>query len=160
MRKYDVIWSEPAARDLEDIARYIARDSPVNARRVVKRLRDHAANPGVFPIEGALCPSFSSWVSGAGGNLLSVQNRVSNLWRDRSRGGCFRRPSRCGGTTCRPTSALRWHPDQDERSHICLRQGVFGRIPDIRSSEDALGHHCGSAVLIVPERVAMGSMPD
>ncbi len=56
MRKYNVIWSESAARDLEDIARYIARDSPGNARRVVKRLRDHAAKLWSLPDRGRIVP--------------------------------------------------------------------------------------------------------
>ena len=56
MREYDVIWTEEAVRDLEDIARYIARDSPGNASRVVKRLRDHASSLWSFPERGRVVP--------------------------------------------------------------------------------------------------------
>lgn len=56
MGKYDVIWTEEAVRDLEDIARYIARDSPANARRVMKRLRDRAESLRDFPERGRHVP--------------------------------------------------------------------------------------------------------
>ena len=56
MREYDVIWTEEAVRDLEDIARYIARDSPSNARRVMNRLRDHAQRLQSLPERGRIVP--------------------------------------------------------------------------------------------------------
>ena len=56
MRQYDVIWTEEAARDLEDIARYIARDSPGNARRVMKRLRDRGDSLSSLPERGRIVP--------------------------------------------------------------------------------------------------------
>lgn len=56
MHEYDVIWTEEAARDLEDIARYIARDSPISARRVIKRLRDRTESLWSFPKRGRVVP--------------------------------------------------------------------------------------------------------
>ena len=56
MRRYDVIWTEEAVRDLEDLARYIARDSPGNARRVMKRLRARADSLWSLPERGRIVP--------------------------------------------------------------------------------------------------------
>ncbi|HEX9737466.1 MAG TPA: type II toxin-antitoxin system RelE/ParE family toxin [Thermoanaerobaculia bacterium] len=56
MRRYDVIWTEEAVQDLEGIARYIARDSPGNARRVMKRLRDRADSLWSLPERGRVVP--------------------------------------------------------------------------------------------------------
>ena len=56
MRHYDVIWAEEAVRDLEGIARYIARDSPGNARKVITRLRDRADSLWSFPERGRVVP--------------------------------------------------------------------------------------------------------
>jgi addiction module RelE/StbE family toxin len=56
MREYDVIWTEEAVKDLEDIARYIAKDSPGNARRVMKRLRASAESLWSFPERGRIVP--------------------------------------------------------------------------------------------------------
>lgn len=56
MRRYKVIWTETAVQDLEDIARYIARDSPENARRVMKRLRESAEKLRNLPERGRIVP--------------------------------------------------------------------------------------------------------
>ena len=56
MRRYKVIWTEAAVTDLEDLARYIARDSPANARRVMKRLHGRAESLQDFPERGRLVP--------------------------------------------------------------------------------------------------------
>lgn len=56
MRRYAVIWTEEAVRDLEDIARFIARDSPANARGVLKRLHDRAESLWGLPERGRIVP--------------------------------------------------------------------------------------------------------
>ncbi len=56
MRAYKVIWTEAAARDLEDLARYIARDSPANARRVMQRLHGRVESLGSLPERGRTVP--------------------------------------------------------------------------------------------------------
>ncbi len=56
MRRYKVIWTEAAVRDLEEIARHIARDSPGNARRVMRRLHDRAEKLRDLPERGRIVP--------------------------------------------------------------------------------------------------------
>ena len=56
MRRYDVTWTSEAVRDLEEIASYIARNSPGNARRVVRRLEQAAESLWSFPDRGRLVP--------------------------------------------------------------------------------------------------------
>ncbi len=56
MRRYKVIWTESSVQDLEEIARYIARDSPGNARRVMKRLRESAEKLRDLPERGRIVP--------------------------------------------------------------------------------------------------------
>ncbi|MBI4501225.1 MAG: hypothetical protein HY700_08695 [Gemmatimonadetes bacterium] len=40
---YRVLWSENAALDLEEAVRYLARESPAGARRLLTRVRKWAA---------------------------------------------------------------------------------------------------------------------
>jgi len=50
---YRVILSKPALRDLGEIARYIAKDSPDAAERVGTELLDLAESLAVLPLRGA-----------------------------------------------------------------------------------------------------------
>ena len=58
-RKYRVLWTEIAARDLEEIVYHIARDSPGNARNVLKKLKDKAAALKDFPLRGRIVPELT-----------------------------------------------------------------------------------------------------
>lgn len=49
-------WSENAARDLEDITRYLARESPARARRLLTRVRKCAATLERLPGRGRVVP--------------------------------------------------------------------------------------------------------
>jgi plasmid stabilization system protein ParE len=51
-----VAWSENAARDLEDITRYLARESPATARRLFDRVRKWAATLERLPQRGRIVP--------------------------------------------------------------------------------------------------------
>jgi len=53
-------WTQRAARDLLDIARFIARDDPRAARRQVKRLRIRARRALRFPRAGRIVPEVGS----------------------------------------------------------------------------------------------------
>jgi addiction module RelE/StbE family toxin len=55
-RRYRVIWTETAARDLEDIASYIAKDSTQQATKVLKRVRAKSATLRSFPSRGRVVP--------------------------------------------------------------------------------------------------------
>jgi addiction module RelE/StbE family toxin len=47
-----VRWTAPAAKDLQEITRYIRRDSPSAARAVAKALFDAANALDLFPLRG------------------------------------------------------------------------------------------------------------
>jgi toxin ParE1/3/4 len=46
---YKIVWTRPAARDLEAIGDHIARDNPSAADRVVKRIAASAENLATHP---------------------------------------------------------------------------------------------------------------
>ncbi|MDP8257311.1 MAG: type II toxin-antitoxin system RelE/ParE family toxin [Candidatus Alcyoniella australis] len=58
-RKYKVLWAESGARDLEEIVLHIAQDSPGNARKGLKRLRDKAAALETLPLRGRVVPELA-----------------------------------------------------------------------------------------------------
>ena len=55
-RRYSVIWSHLARVDLRNVGQYIRQDSPENARRFLKKLRDAAATLGNFPEKLSIVP--------------------------------------------------------------------------------------------------------
>ena len=55
-RRYSVIWSQLARVDLRNVGQYIRQDSPENARRFLKKLRDAAATLGNFPEKLPIVP--------------------------------------------------------------------------------------------------------
>src|SRR5262245_35441321 len=54
--RFRVMWTESASADPEDIIRFIAKDSLVNARKVYKRLHQRAASLRTFPGRGHIVP--------------------------------------------------------------------------------------------------------
>lgn len=58
MQEYEVVWTESAVQDLEEIVSYIARDSPINARRVLHRLRKKGDDLCILPERGRIVPEF------------------------------------------------------------------------------------------------------
>lgn len=56
MEKLQVVWTEEAVRDLEEIVAYIAEDSPVQARRILRKLQTSAAKLELFPERGRTVP--------------------------------------------------------------------------------------------------------
>ncbi len=53
-----VLWTAPAVEDLKSIARYIARDNAVVARRFADKLKRRAESAGRFPKRGRMVPEF------------------------------------------------------------------------------------------------------
>jgi toxin ParE1/3/4 len=47
-----VVWTRPAARDLELIGDYIARENPRAADRIVRRIRDRTMDLADYPFLG------------------------------------------------------------------------------------------------------------
>ncbi len=55
-RKYKIIWSETAHADLLEIIEYIAQDSPVNAKKTLKSIKDKASDLYLSPEQGRVVP--------------------------------------------------------------------------------------------------------
>ncbi len=53
-----VYWTDTAQRHLDAIYGYIARDSPVYAKRVVDRLTGRSEQIGEFPLSGRIVPEY------------------------------------------------------------------------------------------------------
>ena len=59
---YKVIWSPEAVADLDEIAAYIAKDSFINAVKVVDKFYDLIGNYGRFPNATTIVPEVSNVV--------------------------------------------------------------------------------------------------
>jgi toxin ParE1/3/4 len=55
-KRYKVLWSNVAERDLIGIIEYIAADDPANASRVFRKIRQRASNLYSFPQRGCILP--------------------------------------------------------------------------------------------------------
>ena len=54
--KFKIIWSETAHADLLGIIEYIAQDSPANAKKTLKSIKDKASNLYLSPQQGRVVP--------------------------------------------------------------------------------------------------------
>ena len=54
--RFQVVWTEGAARDLTDIAVWIARESPADARRLLKRIRNRSRTLATTPSRCRVVP--------------------------------------------------------------------------------------------------------
>ena len=55
-KNYEVIWSNIAENDLKNIIEYIAVDSPSNALKIFKNLKQKASSLYTFPDRGRIVP--------------------------------------------------------------------------------------------------------
>ncbi len=55
-KKYEVIWSEAAEKDLTALLDYITADSPENALRIFKQIKQKTAGLNFFPERGRIVP--------------------------------------------------------------------------------------------------------
>ncbi|MDH3359303.1 MAG: type II toxin-antitoxin system RelE/ParE family toxin [Desulfobulbaceae bacterium] len=74
-RKYQVIWSKTAYADLTEIIKYIAQDSPTNAQKILKTIRDTAANLNFSPQSGRVVPELQDQ------GITQYQELILNPWR-------------------------------------------------------------------------------
>lgn len=56
---YDVRWAEQAVRDLESVIAYVAHDAPLNARKILERIREAAAALRELPDRGRVVPELA-----------------------------------------------------------------------------------------------------
>lgn len=55
-KRYQVVWSHVAEKDLRGIVEYIAADSPAHALRVLQKIKQKASNLYSFPERGRIIP--------------------------------------------------------------------------------------------------------
>jgi plasmid stabilization system protein ParE len=55
-KRYEVIWSNVAEKDLKNIIKYIAADIPSEAFRTFKKIKQTASNLYIFPERGRVVP--------------------------------------------------------------------------------------------------------
>jgi plasmid stabilization system protein ParE len=55
-RRYKVIWADIAENDLREIIEYIATDSPTNALKILKKIKQKASSLYTLPERGRIVP--------------------------------------------------------------------------------------------------------
>jgi toxin ParE1/3/4 len=74
-QKYDVVWSNIAENDLKNIVEYIADDSPPNALKIFKRIKQKASILYTFPERGRIVPELRDQ------GILQYRELVNFPWR-------------------------------------------------------------------------------
>ena len=74
-KKYEVIWSKIAENDLKNIIEYIAVDSPPNAIKIYKKLKQNASSLYTFPDRGRIVPELRDH------GILQYRELVIPPWR-------------------------------------------------------------------------------
>ena len=74
-RRYRVIWTETATRDLEEIVSYIARDSEQRATTILKKIRLKSATLRSTPTRGRIVPELLQF------ELSAWRELIESPWR-------------------------------------------------------------------------------
>ena len=74
--RYRVRWTEAAVRDLEEIVSYIAVDSPINASKLLAKLRARAESLEVSPLRGRVVPELAGFGIRTWRELLAKPHRI------------------------------------------------------------------------------------
>ena len=74
-KKYEVIWSNIAENDLKNIVEYIADDSPSNALKIFKSIKQKALSLYTFPERGRIVPELRDQ------GILQYRELVISPWR-------------------------------------------------------------------------------
>ena len=74
-KKYDVVWSNIAENDLKNIVEYIADDSPSNALKIFKRIKQKASSLYTFPERGRIVPELRDQ------GILQYRELVTTPWK-------------------------------------------------------------------------------
>ena len=74
-KKYQVNWSNIAENDLKNIIEYIADDSPSNAFKIFKNIKQKASMLFTFPERGRIVPELSDQ------GILQYREMIIPPWR-------------------------------------------------------------------------------
>jgi toxin ParE1/3/4 len=73
--KYQVVWSNIAENDLRNIIEYIADDSPPNALKIFKSIKQKISSLTTFPERGRIVPELRDQ------GILQYRELVISPWR-------------------------------------------------------------------------------
>jgi len=73
--KYKIVWANVAEYDLKDIIEYISLDSPQNALRILKKIKQKASELYTFPERGRIVPELQDQ------GILQYREIVIPPWR-------------------------------------------------------------------------------
>ena len=74
-RKYDIIWAGVAGDDLKEIIEYIAVDSPADALKTFKKIKQKASNLYTLPERGRIVPELQDQ------GILFYHELIVRPWR-------------------------------------------------------------------------------
>jgi plasmid stabilization system protein ParE len=74
-KRYEVTWSSIAENDLKNIIEYIAADSPSDAFRIFKSIKQTASNLYIFPERGRVVPELRDQ------GILQYRELIISPWR-------------------------------------------------------------------------------
>jgi len=75
MKKYKVLWTKTASKDLKEITDYISVDSIENAIIQFQKIKDSAEKLSTFPSQGRKIPEFVKQ------NILKYHELIISPWR-------------------------------------------------------------------------------
>ncbi|MBW1835966.1 MAG: type II toxin-antitoxin system RelE/ParE family toxin [Deltaproteobacteria bacterium] len=73
--KYKIIWTNVAENDLKNIIEYISVDSPQNALKILKKIKQKASNLYTLPERGRIVPELKDQ------GILQYRDLVIPPWR-------------------------------------------------------------------------------
>ena len=74
-KKYQVIWSNIAENDFKNIIEYIADDSPSNALKIFKNIKQKVSSLKTFPERGRIVPELQNQ------GILQYREVIISPWR-------------------------------------------------------------------------------
>ena len=74
--RFYVQWAEDAVRDLEEMVSYVAADSPINARKLLTKLRGRAESLKRTPDRGRVVPELAHFGIRTWRELLVYPHRI------------------------------------------------------------------------------------
>jgi toxin ParE1/3/4 len=74
-KEYQVVWSNIAENDLMNIIEYVADDSPPNASKIFKKIKQKASSLNTFPERGRIVPELRDQ------GILQYRELVISPWR-------------------------------------------------------------------------------
>ena len=73
--KYQVVWSNTAENDLRNIIEYIADDSPPNALKIFKSIKQKVSSLNTFPERGRIVPELRDQ------GILQYRELIISPWK-------------------------------------------------------------------------------